>query len=81
MSWVKAHGSAFCTNLYPTQEKIEGWIAHNQLRRVGRGDSVFFLRRDREFWRLDFCAPDAEALRRDLSALRLLQLLLQELLH
>ncbi len=73
MSWVKAHGITFCTNIYPTQEKIEGWIAHNQLRAVRCGDSAFFLRRDRDFWRLDFCAPDADALRRDLGALRQLQ--------
>ena len=70
---VKAEANGFCTNFYPTPIKLEGWIARKELWMVRRKATVFFLRREREFWHLHFCAPDAATLGRGLANLRELQ--------
>jgi ribosomal protein S18 acetylase RimI-like enzyme len=66
---VKAGAGAFCTNFYPTPTKLEGWIARQELWTVPGRKTVFFLRRECDFWHLHFCAPDAETLGRELIQL------------
>jgi hypothetical protein len=65
---VKAGASAFCTNFYPVETKLEAWIEHGDLAADAGADAVFFYRKDRGFWRLHFCARDVSALERALLA-------------
>lgn len=67
---VKAGAAAFCTNFFPVQKKLEAWIENGELWFETRKDAAFFLRRDRDFWHLFFCAADESALRRELGGLR-----------
>ena len=66
---VKAGAGAFCTNFYPTPPKLEGWIARKELWMARSEETVFFIRLERDFWHLHFCAPDAAALGRGLAHL------------
>ena len=66
---AKAGAPAFCTNFFPTQGKLQGWIDHGELRGEIRGRSAFFLRKDRDFWHLFFCAADVATLQREITAL------------
>ncbi len=66
---VKAGASAFCTNFFPVQGRLQGWINHGELFCDLRAQSAFFLRKDRDFWHLYFCAPDWATLQREISAL------------
>src|SRR2546428_9956671 len=65
---AKTGASAFCTNLFPVQSKLQGWIDHHELFSELRNGAAFFLRKDRDFWRLYFCAADVPALQRELDA-------------
>lgn len=67
MQQAKRDAPAFCTNFFPTQGRLQGWIDHNALLVEERAGAVFFLRRDHEFWHLYFCAADVPALRRELA--------------
>ena len=60
-------GSAYCTNFYPAQQKWEAWIARSELHVQHGRDATFFLRKDRDFWHLYFCASSLDALQRDLG--------------
>jgi hypothetical protein len=66
---AKAGASAFCTNFFPAPGKLQGWIDHGELLGERRGRSAFFLRRDRDFWHLCFCAADVATLQREITAL------------
>lgn len=66
---AKAGGSAFCTNFFPAQGKVQGWIDHGELLGELRGQSAFFLRKDRDFWHLFFCASNVTALQREITAI------------
>jgi GNAT superfamily N-acetyltransferase len=66
---AKAAASAFCTNFFPTQGRLQGWIDHGELLGEVRDRSAFFLRSDRGFWHLYFCAADRLTLQRELGAL------------
>jgi ribosomal protein S18 acetylase RimI-like enzyme len=66
---VKTGAPAFCTNFFPVQRKLQEWVEHGELLVENRGDAAFFLRQDRDFWHFYFCARDAAALRREITAL------------
>src|SRR5882757_2875648 len=66
---VKADASAFCTNFFPVQRKLQGWIEHGELLGEFRPGTAFFFRKDRDFWRFYFCAPSVAALKREISTL------------
>ncbi len=66
---VKASAPAFCTNFFPVQAKLERWVRNGHLYFENLDRAVFFLRKDRDFWRLYFCAAQEEALPSDLERL------------
>ena len=66
---AKATASAFCTNFFPAKGKLQGWIDHGELLGELRDRSAFFLRKDRDFWHLYFCASDVATLQRDIREL------------
>src|SRR5690349_14454022 len=63
---VKAGASAFCTNFFPVQSKLESWVAHNELTTEARDGVTFFLRKDRDFAHLYFCAASPSAYGREI---------------
>src|SRR5437899_422703 len=66
---AKTGASAFCTNFFPVQSKLQGWIDHHELFSEIRDRASFFLRKDRDFWHLYFCAAEPPVLQRELAAL------------
>ena len=66
---AKAGASAFCTNFFPAQGKLQGWVDRAELLGQFQDRSAFFLRKDRDFWHLYFCAPDVATLRQGIEAL------------
>ena len=66
---AKAGASAFCTNFFPAQGKLQAWINHGELFGELRDRSAFFLRNDRDFGHLYFCASDIATLQQHISAL------------
>ncbi len=62
---AKTGASAFCTNFFPVQAKLDAWIKHGELFVEARDGAVFFFRREQNFWHWYFCAGDAAALRRE----------------
>ena len=66
---AKTGASLFCTNFYPSQEKLVSWIARRMLYVHDCRDAVFFLESDRDFWHLYFCAASRDALRLGLGSL------------
>src|SRR5215813_7719968 len=69
---AKANASAFCTNFFPVEAKLQSWIAHKELWFERCENTAFFLRKDRDFWRLYFCASDSAALQHELARLSVL---------
>lgn len=70
---VKANAPAFCTNFFPVQSKLERWIWNAELSLQVCDSAAFFLRRDRDFWRLYFCAARADALQSEIGTLSVLR--------
>ena len=66
---VKSSAPAFCTNFFPVPQKLQNWIDHGELFYEHRPEAAFFFRTDRDFWRVNFCATNGEALKRELMAL------------
>jgi GNAT superfamily N-acetyltransferase len=66
---VKAGATAFCTNFFPVQSKLESWVAHGELMSETRDGVTFFLRKDRDFWHLYFCAANPSDFGRELGEL------------
>jgi ribosomal protein S18 acetylase RimI-like enzyme len=66
---IKAGASAFCTNFFPVQAKLENWVSHNELMAEMRDGVTFFLRKDRDFSHLYFCAATPSAFGRELAQL------------
>jgi hypothetical protein len=62
MQRAKTGGAAFCTNFFPVPGRLQGWIEHGELLGEWREGLALFLRRDRDFWHLYFCAANATAL-------------------
>ena len=65
---AKAGATAFCTNFFPVESKLRGWIDHGELFAELRNGAAFFLRKDRDFLRLFFCAADLATLQREIAA-------------
>lgn len=70
---VKSHAPGFCTNFFPLERKLQGWIDHGELFEEIRAGATFFLRKDRDFWHLYFCAASRESLERELAILPVLK--------
>jgi len=66
---AKGGASAFCTNFFPAQGKLQAWIDHGELLGERRHQATFFLRQDRDFWHLYFCASSVAVLRQEITAL------------
>lgn len=66
---VKAGATAFCTNFFPVQAKVQTWIEHNELFSEMGERAAFFVRTDRDFGHLYFCAADTSSLQSGLVAL------------
>ena len=66
---VKSNAAAFCTNFFPVPQKLQSWIDHAELFCEHHSKAAFFFRKDREFWRIYFCAADGETLKREFTAL------------
>jgi hypothetical protein len=66
---VKAQSSAYCTNFFPVTGKLQPWIEHQELFMETHEGAAFFLRNDRGFKHLFFCAPDLSSLQRGLDVL------------
>lgn len=66
---VKAGATAFCTNFFPVQSRLECWVAHRELIAELRDGVAFFLRKDRDFAHLYFCAANPAACGRELGQL------------
>ena len=65
---AKAGATAFCTNFFPVESKLRGWIDHGELFVELRDGAAFFFRKDRDFLRFYFCAADVAALQREITA-------------
>jgi ribosomal protein S18 acetylase RimI-like enzyme len=66
---VKAGATAFCTNFFPVQSKLESWVAHDELTTEPQDGVTFFLRKDRDFAHLYFCAASPSAFGREVRQL------------
>ena len=64
---AKAGAPAFCTNFFPVHSKLRSWVRNGDLLLELRSRSVFFFRRDRDFFRLYFCSASEDALQGDLD--------------
>lgn len=65
---AKAAAPAFCSNFFPVPRKLQGWIDHGELFfELVDGDTLF-LRKDRDFWHLYFCAASSASLQRAIAA-------------
>jgi len=64
---------SYCSNFFFAPQKLQGWIAHREVLCEGANGAVLFLRQDRDFWHLYFCATDPVALRCAVAALPMLR--------
>ena len=69
MQKVKSGATAYCTNFFPVERKLQGWIGHGELAGEVRDGVAFFLRKDRDFWHFYFCAANAATLRREITGI------------
>ena len=65
---AKAGATAFCTNFFPVESKLLGWINHGELSGELHDGVAFFFRKDRDFLRFYFCAADTAVLQREIAA-------------
>jgi len=65
---AKAGATAFCTNFYPVESRLQNWIAHAELFEEHHPGAVFFFRNDRDFRHFYFCAADVAALGQGMAA-------------
>ncbi len=66
---AKAGATAFCTNFFPAQGKLQACIEHKELFGEARAQSAFFFRKDRDFFHFFFSAASASVLQQELAAL------------
>ena len=64
---AKAGATDFCTNFFPVESKLQGWIDHGELSAELHNGAVFFFRKDRDFLHLYFCAANPAALQREIA--------------
>ena len=70
---AKTGAAAYCTNFFPAQPKLQGWIDHGELAGEFRERVAFFGRKDRDFWHWYFSAPDVGTLEREVAESPFLQ--------
>lgn len=70
---VREQAPAYCTNFFPLERKLQGWIDHGELFGDLHDQAAFFLRKDRDFWHLYYCAANHQALGRNLDRQPLLK--------
>lgn len=70
---VKAAAPAFCTNFFPAQKKLEGWIKHGELMSECRDGAAFFFKKDRDLQHFYFCGASVAALQREITSLPVLK--------
>jgi Acetyltransferase (GNAT) family len=61
---ARTDAAEYCSNFFPVAQKLQGWITHGELFCDCHDDVALFLRRDRGFWHLYFCAAHPMALQR-----------------
>jgi Acetyltransferase (GNAT) family len=66
---AKAGATDFCTNFFPIESKLQGWINHGELSAELRNGAAFFFRKDRDFLHFYFCAANLAALQREIAVL------------
>jgi ribosomal protein S18 acetylase RimI-like enzyme len=69
---AKAGATDFRTNFFPSEAKLQGWIDHSELFSDVHEGATFFLRKDRDFWHLYFCAASPDALQSQAAKLSIL---------
>jgi len=70
---AKVGAPAFCTNFFPVQARLQSWIQHSELVAERCDGAALFLRKDRDFLHLYFCAASPALLRQQLSSLSALR--------
>jgi ribosomal protein S18 acetylase RimI-like enzyme len=65
---AKAGATAFCTNFFPGESKLQSWIDHGELSAEWHPGAAFFFRTDRDFQHFYFCAADGTALAQGMAA-------------
>jgi GNAT superfamily N-acetyltransferase len=65
---AKAGATAFCTNYFPVESKLQEWITHGELFAERLSGAAFFLRKDRDFHRFYFCAANEAVLEERMAA-------------
>jgi GNAT superfamily N-acetyltransferase len=65
---AKAGATAFCTNFFPVESKLQGWIDHGVLSAEWYPGAAFFFRKDRDFRHFYFSAADGTALAQAMAA-------------
>jgi ribosomal protein S18 acetylase RimI-like enzyme len=64
---IKTGATGFCTNLFPSPQKLQSWVDHHELFSEPRDGATFFFKKDRDFWHLYFCAADLPGLRQAMN--------------
>jgi GNAT superfamily N-acetyltransferase len=59
---IKKSSKDYITNFYPNDEKLNYWIESKVFYSKNVGNTVFFFRKDRDFYHLSFCAKNFESL-------------------
>src|SRR5580700_8307375 len=70
---VKAAAPAFCTNFFPVQKKLQGWIEHGELMSEICDGAAFFFKQDRDLQHFYFCGASVTALQREIANLPILK--------
>src|SRR5689334_20766982 len=65
---AKTGATAFCTNFFPVEPKLQVWIDHGELAVAWHPGAALFFRQDRDFRRLYFCAASESALEQGMAA-------------
>lgn len=73
VSRVKKEAAAYCSNYFPSLEKIQSWIAHEEMFCEQENGTIFYFRKERDFWRLYFCAVSPVALQRAVAVMPVLR--------
>jgi ribosomal protein S18 acetylase RimI-like enzyme len=66
---AKAGATNFRSNFFPSEPKLLAWIEHRELLSIPREGVTFFLRKNRDFSQMFFCAANPEALRGEAARL------------
>jgi ribosomal protein S18 acetylase RimI-like enzyme len=76
---AKAGATAFCTNFFPAQPRLQAWIDHHELFALIRDRAAFFFRKERDFFHFYFAAASPEVLRSNLLSISQTERLIADL--